>query len=126
MSNVNYTFGVLCGGNTGIRYSNCLPTEEQAKLLDPLWSKIGKSDKSAEVLIRLLRCSEHWPKYCSTHDDTNTYHIDADLNEANVKFDALVDWADKCTHLSSEFPVYKTQTAVDRVTNRLFGVLTIK
>lgn len=126
MSKVNYTFGVLSGGKTGIRHSDCAPSETQHKLLMPLWRKANDSGKLAELLIRFLRCSEQWPDYCHEHDSLNTYHIDVDLSDLDISFSDIVAWADECAHLSDKYKVSKNQTAVDRVTNRLFGVLTIK
>ena len=126
MSTVNYTFGVLSDGLLKPRFSNSLPSSRQSELLKSLWDATDNKGNLAEFLIRFLRCSEHWPKYCQEFDQLNTYHIPVDLPEFVFKFSDLVKWADDCPHLSSDFPVNKNQTAIDRVTNRLFGVLTIK
>lgn len=126
MNKVNYTFGVLSGGSPKIRYSNCLPSESQAELLAPLWAKVNDKDKLAEFLMRFLRCSENWPNYCSGNDSLNTYHIDIELADLSLKFSDLVEWADNCPYNTETYKVSKYQTAVDRVTNRLFGVLTAK
>lgn len=126
MSKVNYTFGILSNGETGIRYSDSAPSETQKRALEPLWRKANDSGKLAELLIRFLRCSEHWPDYCHEYDKLNTYHIDVELSNLDVKFADIVKWADECPQPSEKYKVSKSQTAVDRATNRLFGVLTAK
>lgn len=126
MTGINYTFGVLSNGEDGLRHSTVTPNTKQRKHLEPLWKKAITNGSLAELLIRFLKCSEAWPKYCSAHDKNNTYHIPVDLGDVGISFSDLVDWADSCSHVSEEFRVSKNQTAVDRVTNKLFGVLTIK
>lgn len=126
MDKINYTFGILSNGKTGIRYSNSIPSDTQHNALLPLWNKANDSGKLAELLIRFLRCSEHWPSYCQEYDSINTYHIDVELSDLDVRFSDIVAWADECQQPSEKYKVSKSQTAVDRVTNRLFGVLTAK
>lgn len=126
MTNINYTFGVLSNGEDSPRNSTISPNDEQKKYLHPLWKKSINNGNLAELLIRFLRCSEHWPKYCASYDKNNTYHIPVELEDAGISFKDLVDWADSCSYVSNDFRVGKARTAVDRVANRLFGVLTIK
>lgn len=122
----NKTFGILSGGTCGIRSTNVTPSPTQKKLLEPLWRCEPRRDLLAEFLIRFLRCSERWPEYCEAHDSLNTYHIPTDLDGLSIKFSDIIQWADECQTVSEHYKSYPHQTAIDRISNKLFGVLTVK
>lgn len=126
MSDINYTFGVLSNAESALRHTTVGANTTQAKLLDPLWHKAKDKGDLAEVLIRFLRCSESWPQYCEDFDKLNTYHIPVALKDPNILFKDLAEWADSCPDASADFKTHQTQPTVDRITNKLFGVLVCK
>jgi hypothetical protein len=125
VDNINYTYGVLSGSVSGLREATVSANDRQRKYLSPLWALSGNVQDLAEFLIRLLRCSEHWPEYCLKYDKSNTYSVPVDISNIDISFVDLVGWADNCPNLSDKFTTSKLQTAVDRVCNKLFGVLTL-
>ena len=123
---VNYTYGIISDSDLSIRFSDHRPTEKQKKLLGDLWEKVDNKAALAELLIRILKCSSYWAAYCDKYDPMNTYHISVDVPKCPITFADLVEWADDCSVNSADYMYEKEQIALDRVCNKLLGVLTLK
>lgn len=123
---INYTYGIISDNDRSIRFSDVGATNTQRALLSDLWAKADNKAALAEILIRILKCSEHWPEYCDKYDPMNTYHIPISVPRCSITFSDLVEWADKCPVKSDKYLYEKEQIAVDRICNKLLGVLTVK
>jgi hypothetical protein len=123
---VNHTYGIISNSDLSLRFSDHSPTERQKKLLGDLWEKVDNKAALAELLIRLLKCSSYWTAYCDKYDPMNTYHIPVGVPKCPITLADLIEWANNCPVKSNEYLYENEQIALDRICNKLLGVLTLK
>lgn len=140
MTKVNYTYGILTGGvvpQSSPWYRKCIGVtytcKKQQELLSSLFSDMRNVDAigcSADMLIKLLECSEYYSDYLTKYDPVNTYTDDlpipAEIPDNTLDYESLLTWTDNVTYRSDEYPVSSTQPGVVRIVNTLLSVLTLK
>lgn len=140
MTKVNYTYGILTGGVvppsspwyrkcTGVTYT----CKKQQDIFNDLLCNLDSADAigcCADMLLKLLQCSEYYGDYLKQYDPINTYADDLPLPDSipdsTLDYQHLLRWADSVTYRSAEYPVSDSQPSVVRIVNALLSVLTLK
>lgn len=141
MAVVNYTYGILTGGvvpNTSVWYRHCPDVEytcnKQATIINRLWGSKRSTEAigcGADLLIHMLQCSPEFSDYLKKYDPLNTYNDDLVVTDANILSDVIgftdiLNWADNIPHSDVRYPVLPAFTPMERITNALLCVLTMR
>jgi hypothetical protein len=140
MSIVNYTYGVLTGGIVDASspwYRNSINVsytcDKQRDVIKSLWGSSRSPEAiacSTDMLLKLLQCSEHYPRYIQDYDKLNTYTTAVGRGELPpegcLSFDELMRWTNNLDVRSDRFVVNTSQINIVNITNALYSVLTLR
>lgn len=142
MSKINYTYGILTGGavpTSSMWYRNCkniaYTCHAQKAAMAMLWGKDRSNDAigcGADIMLRLIQCSDLYPEYVKEYDSVNTYSADivsdSDIvvPEDCITMRDLTTWADSLLVNSSDYPVLPTMPPIERIINTIFCILTMR